>query len=645
MILGIFQRHYKIYSGASFFSFHSKNPESLTTFIGNNGCGKSSILEALDTFFNNRPFNINIKEKKSEAFVAPLFLLSEQLFKKLSKPNQKIVEVIDKFLWEELLSRTTNYNAYKNYFEFRDSELQRLKDTHYLLTVTKEFDSDSKFFFTFTSAIIKKIKNDLTVDYTSKENRQLIAEIKKLYSYIYIPVESSIEDFLKLETRGMQNLVDKKIADEIQKVLTEKRITRTRNSKQFDISLLYIINEHLENYIDDIEKEIKKIDKTYDFRKESNTKKKLTANDLKNQIIQSYLSQRTLRKEKKTISTLSAGERKKALVDIAYSLLSNSKKREKFVLLAIDEPESSLHISNCFDQFKRIEEMSSSDNCQVITTTHWYGSLPIIRLGSLIHIDNQKSKPKHNLFSFRNYFEERGTHPNDIQLKSFYDLSSSIISSIRHYETNWLIVEGTDDLNYVSKFLSRADINIIPVGGASIVRLIYDFLFVPLSHKSEKQSAKGKIYCLIDTDHSSSSLQHKSDTKSGRLSFRRLQLIDGHVELIRDERPEKIPLEIEEVLDPKDFYTCLTNIAKKQKNKAIIDILKKFQVIKGVNFSIIKGDDSMLEYNGSAKDQKTAKKAILDFIEINKENLSQEFRELPKPTKPLWISEIEDFFK
>ena len=74
-------------------------------------------------------------------------------------------------------------------------------------------------------------------------------------------------------------------------------------------------------------------------------------------------------------------------------------------------------------KFKRIEEISFANDCQILATTHWYGSLPILKEGTLVHIQKEDNKiPVHSRFSFKNYFEDRGSHPNDIQLKSFYDL-------------------------------------------------------------------------------------------------------------------------------------------------------------------------------------------------------------------------------
>ena len=38
--------------------------EKLSIFIGDNGVGKSSILESLDTFFNGRNWNVTLGIKK-----------------------------------------------------------------------------------------------------------------------------------------------------------------------------------------------------------------------------------------------------------------------------------------------------------------------------------------------------------------------------------------------------------------------------------------------------------------------------------------------------------------------------------------------------------------------------------------------------
>jgi len=400
--------------------FHCKEPENLTVVIGNNGCGKSSLLEAVDTFFNNREFNINLGSKKSQAFVAPLFLIDETNFKTFTPTHQKYLKIISDFLWNETYSEG-NYKPIKNFFEFRDSEIFNYRNTHYLITTSKEFDSSNSFFLTFTASIQKSFKDNGLKILSNSDFNKITNHIKSIYTYLYIPIETSIQEFLKIETVGMQNLIDKKISSEIDNTLTKKQIrmsTGRKGGKQ--VSLLDLINITLKKYIDETEKTIKNIYDGYDFKMDYRARQNLTSNDIKGQIIYSYLSKRTLKKDDKPIKSLSAGERKKALIDIAYSFISGAKNRDSQIILAIDEPESSLHISNCYDQFTRIEEISDSQNCQVLLTTHWYGSLPILNNGTLIQIDlDETNIPIQSRFKFKNYFEDRGNHPNDIQLKSF----------------------------------------------------------------------------------------------------------------------------------------------------------------------------------------------------------------------------------
>ena len=118
---------------------------------------------------------------------------------------------------------------------------------------------------------------------------------------------------------------------------------------------------------------------------------------------------------------MSSGEKRRTLVDIIYVFLSNHN-IERNLILAIDEPESSLHISKCYDQFRKIQSIALECNQQLFITTHWYGSLPILNKGNLIHI---QSNQQLSLFEISNYFEERRHHPDDINLKSFFDLAAS----------------------------------------------------------------------------------------------------------------------------------------------------------------------------------------------------------------------------
>ncbi|MDO5090335.1 MAG: hypothetical protein Q4D61_02205 [Cardiobacteriaceae bacterium] len=64
MIVGVFLQHFKIYHGVNFIPI--SNGSSFCGLLGNNGVGKSSVLEALDCFFhyNQKTWNVNIIAKK-----------------------------------------------------------------------------------------------------------------------------------------------------------------------------------------------------------------------------------------------------------------------------------------------------------------------------------------------------------------------------------------------------------------------------------------------------------------------------------------------------------------------------------------------------------------------------------------------------
>ena len=56
MVIGLFLKNYKVYNGLKFIPL--SNGTYFSALFGPNGVGKSSVLEALDTFFNDREWNI-----------------------------------------------------------------------------------------------------------------------------------------------------------------------------------------------------------------------------------------------------------------------------------------------------------------------------------------------------------------------------------------------------------------------------------------------------------------------------------------------------------------------------------------------------------------------------------------------------------
>jgi energy-coupling factor transporter ATP-binding protein EcfA2 len=651
MIIGIFTRHYKVYKGAKYIPFGLKNIENFNLFIGHNGAGKSSILEALDTFFNGREFTVNNGEKREECFVAPLFLIKKEEITKYSKSSQQIIPIISEFFFE-FNSNHSNYKNYNSFFEQRNSLIE-YQDSHYLILAGKSYyNQNDNFLITFRNLIEKKISGQLGEDYKVQSAiNSLKQDILYNHTYIYIPVETSIQDFLRLEARGMQDLMSQSIRTKIEETLNKKIDTKSTTTKRTrKQSALDIINDDLENFIEKVETTIQNIDSAYDFQLESRSKKKLTANHLTDVIIDSFFSKRRLRKSGKVISNLSAGERKKALIDIAYSFLSQDEKSVTDIILAIDEPEASLHISMCYDQFERLQRLSELYNHQLLITTHWYGSLPILENGNLYHIEPIPNlAPSIKEFSFRNYFEERGEHPEDIQFKSFFDLASAIISSMRSNSNSWIIVESEEDKNYLNEYLKdTSNIKILPVGGCTIVKLLYEYLYLPISQKSDSRDLSGRIFCLTDTDMQGINMDIPEETKNGILKIRRLQVnVTGEVDLVRINNNTSYPTEIEEVLDPSRFYKTLDNLIVKEDIASEIYVTwNLFEFDSGVSTSFIKGDNSIIfQKTQNDKSTRENKEVINKYIDSNKKLICKTYCSLEKENIPSWVKIIEDFIE
>ena len=199
------------------------------------------------------------------------------------------------------------------------------------------------------------------------------------------------------------------------------------------------------------------------------------------------------------ITKLSSGEKQKAILDIANSLLkkNNDNNSEKYIIFGFDEPESSLHISACFDMFQDLYETTHYCS-QVLFTTHWYGYIPSVVDGNTV-ILTRDSQDNHafDFINIEKYREDtkilkdisQNKLPINIQLKSINDLVQAIIyGSMSENPFNWLICEGSSEKIYLSYFLDDLiddkRLRILPVGGYSEVKKLYNHLSIDFLHKS-----------------------------------------------------------------------------------------------------------------------------------------------------------------
>ncbi|WP_034911971.1 AAA family ATPase [Erwinia sp. 9145] len=510
MIVGLFLRYFKIYSGTNYIPLSSG--DNFCGIIGNNGIGKSSVLEALDCLLNNKTWNVNAGFRKAShstslPHIVPLYLIKrddipDELSNKAQELNDLVLNFNDKSAGITI-TPTTRY-LYASFSAHIKKIRRNLDlDDYYLIPIGVNKEGALHLSILNSKLLAELICCEMDEDskVSEKEINQRYGELnvllKNKHQYIYIPKDIDPESFTKLETTEIQKLMGESLEEIIKDKIKDETIDR--------------INNDLTSFISEIETEL--VD--YSYRMSGGKQFRLKRRDVYNLIIEAFFKVRKINKKKSStwieISALSSGEKQRAIIDIAYGFLTNHNQNGKDLIIALDEPESSLHMSACFEQFEKLYKISK--NCkQLIFTSHWYGYLPTIESGCTTSIIEKESGEHHfELLDLESYREEikqkvKGANiklPYDIRLKSINDLIQSIISSTisdPHY--NWLICEGTTEKKYLSYYLSELvrmhRLRIIPVGGAVEVKKIYKYL--EASHEDIKRDMKGKVFLLSDTD-------------------------------------------------------------------------------------------------------------------------------------------------
>lgn len=658
MIVGILLKNYKIYGGVKYIPVTINH--NFIAYIGDNGVGKSSILEALDTYFNDREWNLTKGASTTDAnvpYITIAHLIDKNIAKNIIGNNNKLLEKLEKIsecMWnfDTVESQLGNKSIEAKNMMFNLRRLDKLYNntTHYLVLSGRGYLSTTHAHFGSFDGIMANLfaiqEFDSQKEDSNEKLRKGLADIngfiREYYSYIYMPVEAGIEEFTKLETNNMQKLIGTDINEKIREIIADKTLDN--------------INIKLNDFIRELESKLK----FYTYKHSKRTK--ISMNELTQKVIELFFSIRTLHKIKdnKKISAdqLSSGEKRQAFIEVSVGLLSSQDIRNKEIIFAVDEPEASLNVSNNFSQFEKIINLQKN-NIQILITTHWYGFLPVTLSGNAHflskEVDGDKIKFNFNTFDLYNYRErlrqmaknrkdEDIEMPNDIQLKSIHDLVQSIVSSVRlNKPYNWLICEGSSDKIYFDFYLKdlveKYNLRILPVGGASEVIKIYEYLKLPMS---EKDNIKGKIYCLIDSDGKSEQLICDGKCKNNMVAKRILNKSNDQKTSLVDvsSNDYEMKTEIEDCLDGIVFIETLKKYTEDEDIAAILGDLKNFKDDKSLN--------SHFCFNLRDDDRKILKDFFDQESGYRKIEFAKKYVEiaLDNNTKSLdWIDEIENWFK
>lgn len=506
MIVGVFLRYIKTYRGINYIPLTDEG--NFCGLVGDNGIGKSSILEALDAFFNEKVLALNVAVKRSgltetKPFILPIFMVK----KKDLSGELEILAAQLSFLAENILEQDVN-SAHKSHIKKFIAHREMLSrnldmcDSYLIPIGIDHAGSTTLSIFNCRKLVEIHLGEAAEASATSLSEAEiavftpLLQEIKSTIDYIYIPKEIDSEVFTKLETAEIQVLMGETLNE-----ILEARVTG---------KLVQDINRSLNEFIDALSEEL--VD--YSYRTPTDRQQNLKKQDVYNLIIQAFFNIRKLHKRQGDgwleISALSSGEKQKAIIDVAHSLIKNHRSSGENLILAIDEPESSLHMSACFDQFDAIYDISKSCR-QLLFSTHWYGFFPTIESGSASIITKHDSEHVVDLINLSSHREQvkqlssgsRGALPYDIRLKSINDFVQSIITSATGENPfNWIICEGSSEKIYLSAYFSELIVSrrlrIVPVGGAREIKRLYQHLLV--SYEDFKDEITGKIILISDTD-------------------------------------------------------------------------------------------------------------------------------------------------
>lgn len=581
MIAGLFITYFKTYSKLNFIPLSDEH--NLCGILGKNGIGKSSVLEALDYFFNqDEGWNLHLNAKKkgisdregaATPYMCPIFVIDN---------NEKIKPAIKDVLFQldNLFRNSTKDNVdwvsvagKDTFFRFKENLCENFPTSSYLIIPIG---------ITYSNKITLSIFQQSAehVDILNNENLNNVLEyIRDVFDYVYIPKDIDSEQFTKLETKEIQVLMGESLEEIIKGKITDSNIRD--------------INAKLDEFINGLENDLN----GYVYKTIQRRQSKVKRADVYNLILETYFSVRKLHKKLKDeqfieINQMSSGEKQKAIIDVAHSLLKNHRTDGSNLILGIDEPEASLHISACFEQFNSLFDIGN-DCRQVIFTSHWYGYLPILNNGNTCVITKDNSSHRFDLINTNNYQEDlhhrikdsKGKMPYDIQLKSTTDFIQSILINIfSENPYNWILCEGTSEKIYFERYFKEEVISgklrIVPVGGAKKIKKIYQNIIIPYKEMKEwsiKSKKYGKILLLSDTDRELVRYDVISDDEN--FKCQRIVNSNDKTEMVNmHSNPSSPETEIEDCLNGKLFVETLKLFIDEFPNiSSFIDLDKNYE--------------------------------------------------------------------
>ena len=527
-IIGVGLRYYKCYEATEIVPLFF-DQQKFIGFIGENGVGKSAVIEALHSFFTNQDWIRNKTGKKGETtcLVAPIISFEEgELSKK--KFNSAEIEKIKQY------SKTIIKNI-KNKIVFKE-------------TSTAVYASCAL----FQNGNLKVFDGGQTIN----EEDALAKKIKELilssFRYIYIKAEVDIDSTTDINSKTLEFIKGSGVVGEITSILEGITIIDNGNKKRIS----EIINNRVINYLDtEVIKKLQEVDKNYNYKNlKTGAISQISEKHISELATQALFNNRELAKMIKGkyigISDMSSGQRRRALLDFVLVMISNLEEGDrKKIILAIDEPELSVDASSRIQQFENLYK-TSKNGPSIVFTTHWYGWIAQLIEGNAILIKELDEGRDISSSSIDKFLEKNTQQKVPYEMRMMFDFLSSVGSWAElDSKKKFIICEGITDYNFIIKHFP--DYKVIPVRGINeVVRLykIFNDYYFRVDKKPEN------IVLLIDTDpEKAADLKDLKGSNLKRISRDN----SGNVKIVDNLDNYSGKYSIEDILSPKPFLAAL----------------------------------------------------------------------------------------
>jgi predicted ATP-dependent endonuclease of OLD family len=346
--------------------------ENLNVIIGKNDVGKSTILEALEIFFNNELVKIELEDLKVGANPKMTIGVSFEV-----EPNKEYLIDADRktSLKDEYLLNSEGYLEIRKIWDCPKSLTAKSLTTYIVADYLKEFFNEP--LITLKINELKKVCTDKGLDDKVKDKRVLSDFRKAMYSNIsnketqttlipidkedtkkvYDSISSEFPYFALFQSDRQNKDSDKEVQDPL-KVITKQAISE--------------VETQLKEVVEEIEKRaILKGKKTIEKLAEMNPEiAKTLFPNVKNKNWDTLFSFSFTGDEGIPMNKRGSGVRRLILLNYFRAEAEDKAGSSKGVIYALEEPETSQHPEHQVMLIKALIKLANSENKQVIITTH-----------------------------------------------------------------------------------------------------------------------------------------------------------------------------------------------------------------------------------------------------------------------------------